>query len=74
MCIRDRYKPSEQALFMEIADYFAAAAPQVSDADEKLVVRLIEADLSERYPCLLYTSRPTGTSPRITMAHPPAAI
>lgn len=43
-----QYKPREQALFMEIADYFAAAAPQVSDADEKLVARLIDADLSER--------------------------
>lgn len=47
-----QYKPKEQALFMEIADYFAAAAPEVTEADEKLIARLVETDLAQRYPDL----------------------
>lgn len=47
-----QYKPKEQALFMEIADYFAAAAPDVSDADEKLIAQLVQTDLTEHYPNL----------------------
>ena len=37
---------------MEIADYFAAAAPEVTEADEKLIARLVETDLAQRYPDL----------------------
>lgn len=47
-----QYKPKEQALFMEIADYFAAAAPEVTEADEKLIARIVETDLAQRYPDL----------------------
>lgn len=47
-----QYKPKEQALFLEIADYFAAAAPEVSDADEKLIAQLVQIDLTEHYPNL----------------------
>ena len=47
-----QYKAKEQALFMQIADYFAAAAPQVSGADERLIARLIETDLAQHYPNL----------------------
>lgn len=47
-----QYKPKEQALFLEIADYFAAAAPEVSDADEKLIAQLVQTDLTEHYPNL----------------------
>lgn len=47
-----QYKPKEQALFLEIADYFAAAAPDVSDADEKLIAQLVQTDLTEHYPNL----------------------
>lgn len=45
-----QYKPKEQALMMEIADYFTAASPQVSDADEKLLYHMISEDLQARYP------------------------
>lgn len=45
-----QYKPREQALLMEIADYFTAAAPQISGADERLVAEWVAGDLSERYP------------------------
>ena len=47
-----QYKPKEQALFMEIADYFAAVAPEVTEADEKLIARIVETDLAQRYPDL----------------------
>ena len=47
-----QYKPKEQALFLEIADCFAAAAPEVSDADEKLIAQLVQTDLTEHYPNL----------------------
>lgn len=49
---KKQYKPKEQALFLEIADYFAAAAPDVSDADEKLIAQLVQTDLTEHYPNL----------------------
>ena len=37
---------------MEIADYFTAAAPEVSGADEALLAQLVKSDLDERYPSL----------------------
>lgn len=45
-----QYKAKEQALFMEIADFYTAAAPAVSGADEKLVAELVQTDLEEHYP------------------------
>ncbi len=47
-----QYKQEEAALFREIADYFAAAAPAVPDADMAKLSALIQQDLSEGYPAL----------------------
>lgn len=47
-----QYKPEEQALMMELADYFTAAAPQESDADQALLAQWVTEDLSEGYPGL----------------------
>ena len=47
-----QYKPAEQALFAEIADYFTAAVPEVDGADAKLIADMIDADLTELYPAL----------------------
>lgn len=45
-----QYKPREQALFGELADYFTAAVPSVSDADVQLIADMVDADLNELYP------------------------
>ena len=47
-----QYQPKGQALMMEIADYFTAAAPEVRGADEALLAQLVKSDLDERYPSL----------------------
>ena len=47
-----QYKEEEAALFREIADYFAAAAPAVPDADMAQLAELIQRDLNEGYPAL----------------------
>ena len=44
-----QYKEEEAALFREIADYFAAAAPAVPDADTAQLAELIQRDLNEGY-------------------------
>ncbi len=47
-----QYKEEEAALFREIANYFAAAAPAVPDADISQLAKLIQQDLSEGYAAL----------------------
>ena len=47
-----QYKEEEAALFRKIADYFAAAAPAVPDADMAQLAALLQADLKEGYPAL----------------------
>ena len=45
-----QYKPKEQALFMEIADYFTAVTPEEDQADEKWLAQWLKEDLQQRYP------------------------
>ncbi len=47
-----QYKEAEAALFHEIADYFAAAAPNVDNAEVSELLKLLRADLNEGYPAL----------------------
>ncbi len=47
-----QYKEKEAALFREIADYFAAAAPDVPDAAMARLAELFRQDLSQGYPDL----------------------
>lgn len=45
-----QYKPQEEALFRELADYFTAVAPEVSDADLDGLLSLLQSDLDRGYP------------------------
>lgn len=47
-----QYKAKEQALMMEIADYFTAITPEPDAASRQLLAQLLESDLAERYPAL----------------------
>lgn len=47
-----QYKEKEAALFREIADYFAAAAPPVEEAELTELIKLLRLDLNEGYPDL----------------------
>ncbi len=45
-----QYKPEESKLFREIADFFTAAMPDVSDASMDSLIALLRADVEEYYP------------------------
>ena len=47
-----QYREEEVALFREIADYFAAAAPAVPDAEPSQLTALFREDLTAGYPTL----------------------
>ena len=47
-----QYKEKEAALFREIAEYFAAAAPSVPNAEINQLAELFQKDLSEGYVSL----------------------
>ena len=47
-----QYRPQEEALFRELADYLAAAAPAVPEADLEGLAGLIQADLDAGYPAV----------------------
>lgn len=47
-----QYKEEEAALFREIAEYFAAATPDVPDATMMQLAQCIQQDLNEGYPAL----------------------
>lgn len=47
-----QYKDEEAALFREIADYFASAAPSVPDVEMTQLAELVMQDLNEGYPVL----------------------
>lgn len=51
-----QYKPKEQALFAEIADYFTTVTTAVDGADEKQIVEWLEKDITETYPTLQATA------------------
>ncbi len=55
-----QYKAQEQALFQEIADYFTAAAPQISEADEKVIAALVREDVQTKYPLVKATAESAG--------------
>lgn len=55
-----QYKEEEARLFLELADYFAAAAPEVPDADLTQLMKLVEKDLNEGYPVLHSTAAAEG--------------
>lgn len=44
-----QYKEEEAALFGQLADYFAAAAPPVPDGDLAMLSQLLEEDLTKGY-------------------------
>ena len=45
-----QYKATEAALFQEIADYFAAAAPEIPEGNMTQLSALIQEDLGQGYP------------------------
>ena len=47
-----QYREKEAALFLELADFFAAAAPPVPGGDLEQLAALIRKDLEEGYPAL----------------------
>lgn len=47
-----QYKQEEAALFLELADFFASAVPEVAEADISQLADLIQTDLKETYPAL----------------------
>lgn len=51
-----QYKQEEAALFREIADYFAAAAPAVPNAEMAQLTELLQQDLNEGYPSLHFAA------------------
>ncbi len=51
-----QYKPKEQALFTEIADYFTAITPTMSGADEKQIAEWLVKDINETYPMVKATA------------------
>ena len=55
-----QYQDREAALFRELADFFAAAAPPVPDPSLDQLSDLITADLNEGYPALLDAARAEG--------------
>ena len=55
-----QYKEEEAALFRELADFFAAGAPPVDEADLGSVLELIRRDLEAGYPALSAAAREVG--------------
>ena len=55
-----QYKPQEEALFRELADYFAAVAPAVPDADLEGLAALIQGDLEAGYPSVKAAAEAAG--------------
>ena len=55
-----QYKDPEAALFKELADFFAAAAPPVPDADIGRLLELIQGDLASGYPALRSAAEGSG--------------
>lgn len=45
-----QYKPEEQALFLELADYYTRAMAPLDTADESVLVGHIQDDLTQHYP------------------------
>ena len=55
-----QYQDREAALFRELADFFAAAAPPVPDPDLDRLAELIRQDLEEGYPGLSAAAAAAG--------------
>ncbi len=55
-----QYKPKEQALFAQLADFFTAAAPAVENADEESIAQWIKKDVEETYPTVKATAVQNG--------------
>ena len=55
-----QYKEEEAALFREIADYFAAATPDVPEANIVTLTDLFKDDLENGYPALEETATEEG--------------
>ncbi len=51
-----QYKPKEQALFAQLADFFTAATPAVENADEESIAQWIKKDVEETYPTVKATA------------------
>ena len=52
-----QYKDEEAALFRQIADYFAQAAPALSNADQALLAGMLQEDLEQGYPAVHAAAR-----------------
>ena len=52
-----QYKEREASLFLELANFFSAAAPAVSNSSLDKLIALIEQDLNEGYPNLHSTAK-----------------
>ena len=55
-----QYQEREAALFQELADFFAAATPPVTDGSLEKLIQLIEKDLQEGYPALNGAAKADG--------------
>ena len=55
-----QYQDREAALFRQLADFFAAAAPPVPDPSLDRLIELIQQDLSQGYPALSSAAKAEG--------------
>lgn len=55
-----QYKTDESALFTELADYFAAAVPDVENADISLLTKNVTNDLNNAYPSVTEAASEKG--------------
>ena len=55
-----QYKAEESAFFLQLADYFAAAAPAVSNGDLEQLEKLIGTDLKNGYPSVRQAAEAEG--------------
>ena len=55
-----QYKAEEETQFRQLADYFAAAAPTVPDADTDRLISLFQADLDQSYPAAGIAAKAVG--------------
>ena len=52
-----QYREAEEALFQELATFFAGVAPDVPDADIQQLAQLLQADLQQGYPALVHAAQ-----------------
>lgn len=55
-----QYRPEEEALFQELADYFTGLAPQEPDASVAQLLALFQEDLAQGYPAYQAAAQAAG--------------